>query len=73
MNAEQALAAMEAAEVRCGAELAAAMVEARACFAAMAKREALQRNALEHIANTYPGRAAEVARAGLSEPREPQA
>ena len=73
MNAEQALAAMEAAEVRCGAELAAAMAEARAFFAALIKREEWQRNALEHIANTCPGRAAEVAQAGLSAPQEPQA
>jgi hypothetical protein len=46
--------------------------EARAFFANLVRREALLRNALEHIANTCPGRAAEVAHAGLSAPQEPQ-
>ncbi len=73
MNAEQALAVLESVIQRSGHVVASDVVQARAFFAAMAKREALQRNALEHIANTCPGRAAEVARAGLSAPQEPQA
>ncbi len=82
MNAEQALDVLdwwiEANDTNRGrrqqkVEMDEALEKARAFFADLVDRDALQRNALEHIANTCPGRAAEVARAGLSEPRELQA
>ncbi len=79
MNAEQALAVLDEctdqleAQPGCYYTDAVELQKARAFFADLIRREALQRNALEHIANTCPGRAAEVARAGLSEPQEPQA
>jgi hypothetical protein len=81
MNAEQALEMLEWCDrqLRGGKDGFSAdsysiqkLREARAFFADLLRREEWQRNALEHIANTCPGRAAEVARVGLSAPQGPQ-